>query len=63
MPLDAPAPVPIARAAATLAVEDPHGDALDALLLLPAARRLGRSDPAWVLAIEPRAAVEGWVYV
>ena len=49
-------------AAAVRAVEDEEGDVLDSLILLPAARRFARADHAAVLAREPRAAVEGWVY-
>jgi len=47
---------------AALAADDEDGDALDSLLLLPAARRFALSDPAAVLASEPMAAVEGYVY-
>ncbi len=44
------------------ALEDPEGDVLDALLLLPAARRFEQNDPAEIAAKEPRASVEGWVF-
>ena len=50
-------------AQATLdAVADTEGDALDSLLLLPAARRCSAADHAAILASDPDAALEGWVY-
>lgn len=53
----------IEEAARRFAVEDTEGDALDALLLLVSARRIGAGDPMAAVSGEPRAAVEGWVYV
>jgi hypothetical protein len=45
------------------ALEDTDGDALDSLLLLPSARRFSECDHRALVAREPRAGVEGWVYV
>lgn len=45
------------------ALEDSEGDALDSLLLLPSARKFSECDHQALLVREPRAAVEGWVYV
>jgi hypothetical protein len=54
---------PVAPAAAAAAVDDPEGDALDSLLMLPAARAFAAADHAVVLAADSLAHVEGWVYV
>jgi len=54
--------IPVPPEVEVEAFEDPEGDVLDALLLLPAARRFAQSDPAEIAAREPRAAVEGWVF-
>jgi hypothetical protein len=53
----------IEPAAAEIALDDPEGDALDALILLPSARRFAAVDQALVLREEPSAAVEGWIHV
>lgn len=56
-------PIPLDPAARELAIDVAGGDPLDALILLPAARRFAASEPWAILAQEPRASVEGWVYL
>jgi len=55
--------IAVSEQASLDAVADTEGDALDSLILLPAARRFSAADHAAILASDPDAALEGWVYV